>query len=173
MLACTYSEQVRCRGLIYIIMRGDRDPAAEGGDSTERVAAAAVEGILKPDRREAATVLIAAGDIRGPFRELLGLGDADIILPEEAPPTGRGLPRGELRSEARKGSPPAGLLICAAARSWRSIARAAFPSLTSVRKLKSRDCVTMAALEWSGWNGLLNVGMSRALNTMLLFDQDQ
>ena len=41
--------------------------------------------------------------------------------------------------------------------------------LRSVRKLKSSDCVTMEALEWSGRKGLLNSGMSRALKTMLLW----
>ena len=42
------------------------------------------------------------------------------------------------------------------------------PRRRSVRKLKSSDWVTSAALEWSGEKGLSNLGMSRALNTMLL-----
>lgn len=85
-----------------------------------------------PPKREAAEGL---GD-SGPFMDDLGL----AILPagEEGPPAaGLGLrlppppppPRGELRSEQRNGSPPAGRLIWAAARSLRSIIRDGLPSL--------------------------------------------
>ncbi len=45
---------------------------------------------------------------------------------------------------------------------------AGLPRRESVLKLKSRDCVTSAALAWSGLKGLSNVGISRALKVMLL-----